>query len=104
MRKNLELTGLRQRADIIGTDTLAYLSSCRRKFDIAFLDPPYKQGLLQNALVLLPRVMNESGYIICEHPADEALPERTGGFIIKKSYKYGKIMITVYSGESVEGL
>lgn len=104
VRKNLELTGLRQRADIIGTDTLAYLSSCRRKFDIAFLDPPYKQGLLQNALVLLPRVMNESGYIICEHPADEALPERTGGFIIKKSYKYGKIIITVYSGESVEGL
>ena len=104
VRKNLELTGLKASSQVIAADTLSYLSSCRERFDIAFLDPPYKQGLLQNALELLPSVMNGSGYIICEHSSDEKLPERIGSFMIKKCYKYGKIMITVYSGEDVEGL
>ena len=104
VRKNLGLTGLAQKARVVNADTLSYLSSCMEKFDIAFLDPPYREGLLQNALELLPQVMNESGYIICEHPADEELPQRTGDFIIKKSYRYGKIKITVYSGDKVEGL
>ena len=104
VKKNLELTGLAGKAKTVSADTISYLSSCREKFDIAFLDPPYKTGLLQRALELLPRVMNESGYIICEHPDDEELPQKTESFIIKKSYKYGKIRITVYSGENVEGL
>ena len=104
VRKNLDLTGLQSRAEVICADTVAFLSSCRKRFDIAFLDPPYSQGLLQDALRVLPAVMNEGGYIICEHPAEEVLPQKAGNFIIKKSYRYGKIMITVYSGENVEGL
>lgn len=104
VRKNLESTGLSSKARVINTDTLSYLASCREVFDIAYLDPPYKKGLLQDALVLLPRIMNKSGIIICEHPSDEQPPESAGSFIIKKKYKYGKIMISVYSDKDVEGI
>ena len=104
VRKNLETTGLADKAEVRNTDTLSYLSGTAQRFDIAFLDPPYKTGLLQSALEILPKVMNESGVIICEHPFDEELPEETGDFIIKKNYKYGKIMITVYSHKEVDGI
>ena len=100
----LEMTGLADKAEVRNTDTLSYLSGTAQRFDIAFLDPPYKTGLLQSALEILPKVMNESGVIICEHPFDEELPEETGDFIIKKNYKYGKIMITVYSHKEVDGI
>ena len=104
VRQNLALTKLQERAKVIQTDTLSYLSSCRERFDIAYLDPPYQQGLLQKALVLLPQVMQKSGVILCEHPADEVLPETVENFAAKKHYKYGKIMITVYSYKDVDGI
>ena len=104
VRQNLELTKLSERAKILRTDTLAYLKSCRERFDIAYLDPPYQQGLLQAALALMPQVMQESGVVLCEHPAEEALPETVGRLTAKKHYQYGKIMITVYSDKDVEGI
>ena len=104
VKKNLAATGLEKNARIVKGDTLAYLSSCGECFDIAFLDPPYKTGLLQSALELMPAVMSKSGIVICEHPADELLPEETGRFRLKKNYKYGRIMISVYSDKDVEGL
>ncbi len=104
VRKNLETTGLAEKAEVRNGDTLSYLSGTSQRFDIAFLDPPYKTGLLQSALMRLPKVMKGSGIIICEHPFDEQLPEQTGDFVIKKNYKYGKIMITVYSQREVDGI
>ena len=104
VRKNLETTGLSDRARVISTDTLSYLSRTDTKFDIAFLDPPYETGLLQAALEKLPKVMKAGGVIICEHPVSEELPVTAGEFEVKKHYKYGKIMITVYSHKDVEGI
>ncbi len=104
IKKNLEATGLSEKAKVVNTDTLQYLKNTAQRFDIAFLDPPYKTGLLERAIEVLPRVMNKSGVMICEHPYDEELPESAGDFIIKKSYKYGKIKITVYSHKEVEGI
>ena len=104
VKKNLALTGLQDSAVVVASDTIAYLRSCRRGFDIAFLDPPYKKGVLQEALALMPDVMNKSGIIICEHPAEEILPETVGDFAVKKHYRYGKIMISIYSGKEVNGI
>ncbi len=104
VRKNLSLTGLSERAKVVQTDTLSYLASCRERFDLVYLDPPFQQGLLTKALTLLPAVMKPTGVIVCEHPVSEILPEEVGTFAAKKHYKYGKIMITVYSDKDVEGI
>ena len=48
--------------------------------------------------------MSKSGVIVCEHPTEEQLPQEIGSFALKKNYKYGKIMISVYSSKEVEGL
>lgn len=104
VKNNLKNTGLSDFATVLSTDTIAFLLSTKEKFDIAFFDPPYKTGILQSALEKAPLVMNRGGLIICEHPTDEKLPETTGEFAVKKKYKYGKIMITIYSHKEVEGI
>ena len=104
VRQNLAVTKLTEKADVMATDTLSFLERTRQRFDIAFLDPPYQTGILQRALEKLPAVMNDSGIILCEHPAEEVLPEMIGDFAVKKHYRYGKIMITVYSHKEVEGI
>lgn len=43
------------KAEIICMDALKYLQGCNEKFDIVFLDPPFYQGMLDNALKLLDR-------------------------------------------------
>ncbi len=96
VEKNVQSTGLGDRSKVITADFQSYLRGCRERFDIAFLDPPYRMGLLEKALPLVAERMNPGGVILCEHPKDETLPESAGDFLQHKSYRYGKIMLTAY--------
>lgn len=97
VRANLKATGFEKSAVVINADSLAFISRRAERYDIAFLDPPYKTGLLQKALELVPGVMSENGIIICESPADETLPEDLGDFRLLKRYTYGKMALTTYT-------
>lgn len=99
IKQNLETTGLGKNAIVLNTDSIAFAASRADRYDIAFLDPPYRTGLLQKALPLTANIMNESGVIICEAPFDEELPERVGSFKKIKEYKYGKIKLVTYRFE-----
>ena len=65
-------------------------------FDIALLDPPYHQELIPAVLPALVERMSARGIIICEHAADEHLPEECGSYAVAKRHKFGKIMLSVY--------
>lgn len=101
VRRNLASTSLLERADVVQKDAISFLRQTRSRFDIAFLDPPYKTGILQKVLDIAPDVMSERGIIICEHPAEEILPANIKRFSVSKLYKYGKIMLTVYRREAL---
>lgn len=97
IKENLENTCLTDQSNVIISSSIEFLKKTKNKFDIAFLDPPYKTGLLEEALDLIPNVMNDNGIIICENPTDEPLKETLDqSFSVKKIYKYGKIKITIY--------
>lgn len=96
IKENLEATRLSDKADVIRSDYLSFLSRTRDTFDIAFLDPPYRAGLLENALNSVTKVMSDYGIIICEHPSDIDLPANVNGFSVTKEYRYGSIVVTVY--------
>ncbi|QAT50152.1 16S rRNA (guanine(966)-N(2))-methyltransferase RsmD [Caproiciproducens sp. NJN-50] len=99
--KNLEGTGLSDRARVWHMDFAFYLSSDCGMFDLAFLDPPYRTGLLQRALPAVAGHMNPGGTIVCENPTDEPLPESAGEFVRGRSYRYGKIALTLYKHKDV---
>lgn len=94
--QNVKATGFEASARVVQADFAAFLAGNREKFDVAFLDPPYRAGFLERALSLTAEHMNPGGIIVCEHPRDEELPDRAGDFSKCKSYRYGKIVLTSY--------
>lgn len=96
IKRNLRATNLLEKAAVVNTDSLLFLNKNIQKFDIAFLDPPYRTGVLEKAIIQVEPLMNSNGIIICEHPIDEKLPSNVGKFILKKEHNYGKIMISIY--------
>mgnify|MGYP002802215763 FL=1 len=96
VEKNLANTGLGEHAKVLHMDYAAFLLRRNDPFDIAFLDPPYRTGLLQKALPMTAAIMNKGGVIVCEHPVDEEVPDTAGDFERKRDYRYGKILLTVY--------
>jgi 16S rRNA (guanine(966)-N(2))-methyltransferase RsmD len=96
VRRNLQRTKLEKNARVVVSDSIAFLKGSHELFDIALLDPPYRKGLLEQALPLLERVMKPTGVIVCEHPEDVELPETAGTFVRTRSYRYGRIHLTLY--------
>lgn len=99
VEENIKHCRLEQGARIVMSDAYAFLSR-RDSFDIAFLDPPYKQGIIDKCLPLLLPMMSDDGVVICETSRDEELPEKLSGFYADRVRNYGKTKITLYRRES----
>ncbi len=103
IRENLKLTELSDRAQVVSGDSMEYLNRVREKFDLIFLDPPYAAGLLEPALAHIAKfdILSPHGIIIAEAPADKKLPALSAPYGISRTYRYGKIGLTLYrrSGE-----
>lgn len=96
IKKNLEATDLENKARVIRGDYKVFLNSCKDAFDIIFLDPPYNKGLLEDALQSVVKIASDYAVIICEHPIDARLDDKVCDFEISRSYRYGKIALTLY--------
>ena len=99
IKQNLENTGLTDKATVQKSDYATFAIRCTQKFDIAFLDPPYQAGLLENAVEKTIPLMSDYGKIFCEHPSELDMPQKINGFAVVKVYRYGKTLITVYQKE-----
>lgn len=99
IKDNLKKVKFDQRAAVMQLDYQRYLASCREKFDIIFLDPPYKEKFLENALQKISEIdiLSEGGIIICERPREKMLPAEVGDLICSKDYNYGKTSVNLYT-------
>lgn len=98
VRRNLKTCGFEDRAACHGKDFAAYLTRCREKYGLVFLDPPYASGSLERAMELITTIdiVVEHGIMVCESPADRLLPEVPAPYEKGKEYRYGKIKFTLY--------
>lgn len=96
VKRNLKTVGFENKAKVFSMDFRSFLSMNAERFDIAFLDPPYKTGILQSALELTADSMNDTGVIIAENPLDEEILSEYGNFVLDRQYRYGKIKITTF--------
>lgn len=101
IEQNVQETGFAPMARVVNMDYASFLMHNTEEFDIAFLDPPYRTGLVEKALLAVSAHMARGGAIVCEHPVDEPLPEEAGAFRRGREYHYGKILLTVYRHESM---
>jgi len=97
IQENLKECRLEDKARVVPGEALAFLSSCREKFDVIFLDPPYHTDLMDRALELVTKIdiLSEHGIIICETMADRQLPQLEAPYEWGKDYRYGQIKLTI---------
>lgn len=98
IRENLKVTRLADQARVVQGDSLSFLASCREKFDLILLDPPYASGLLEKAVkeAAAIDILTENGIMVCESAADQVLPALEAPYEKGREYRYGKIKITLY--------
>lgn len=97
IRENLQRTELAERATVVQGDYLAFLTRCRDKFDLVFLDPPYG-NLLEKALEAVESIdiVSENGIMVCENGSNTGWPELSPPYRFKKEYRYGRIKTALY--------
>ncbi len=79
--------------NIIHIDYKKFLKTTDKKFDIIFLDPPYKEKQLDTSLRIIEErgLLNKNGIVICEYEIGE--PHTNLELIKEKSYGPKKIKI-----------
>jgi len=110
IRENLTILGIaeadpdRAPCQVIGGDvfaTIKLLARQKTRFDMVFIDPPYRQDMAKKALKTLGAydILQPVCYIVIEISLKEILPQTEGRFSLIKTKRYGKSMLAVYEGK-----
>ncbi len=94
--KNIKTVKYENKVKLYKLDAINFVKSTDIVFDVAYIDPPYGDGQLEEVLPLLTQKMSENSVIMCEHSVEQKVAESINDFKMQKQYKYGKIMLTVY--------
>ena len=98
IRENLKATRLSDKARVVSGDSMEFLKSLRESFDLIFLDPPYEAGLLEPAIAHIAKfdILSPHGIIVAEYPVGMALPALAAPYRLHRTYRYGKIALSLY--------
>ena len=96
IKENLKRTKLE--GTVIRSDFMDYLNRCKEQFTIIFLDPPYAEEYLENAIKRITEIdiLQTDGIIVAERPVGKELLWEFEGYQRSKDYKYGKTLLTIY--------
>ncbi len=96
VRENLRRCDLQ--GEIVQSDAVGYLRRGGR-FDVIFMDPPYGAGLEAAALASVKEfdILTKGGIIVVETRRETQLPDLGEEFGSVRTYRYGKIKLTVFT-------
>ena len=99
VNENIKLLDIKEDYEILKLEDENALSSFKTnnvKFDIIFLDPPYKDGKYEEIItyILNNDLLNPYGIIIAE--SNRNLLIEHGSITRIKQYKYGEIQVTFF--------
>lgn len=95
IRRNAETLGFSDRVRVTNLDYTAAIDRLSAEgvtFDLAFLDPPYREGISEDAVKKLFErgLIKRDGLVILEHAADLAPQGVEGVFRVRRSKKFGR--------------
>lgn len=96
-KKNLEATRLLESAFVLNTDSIEFIKSTSKKFDIIFIDPPYESDLYTKSLsaIKAANILNDDGFIVLEYDTEITPDFSTDTFEVIKEKKYGRVKILI---------
>jgi 16S rRNA (guanine966-N2)-methyltransferase len=74
--------------EIVRSDAMAFLKSDPRRFDVVFLDPPYRLGLLESLLERLVAHLNPGAKVYLE---GASLPQITAPYQVLRQGRAGQV-------------
>jgi len=91
-RGNLRNIGIEHK--VHKCDALMFLETCKEKFDLIIVDPPYKSGLYTDVVkkIFEKNLLESGGIVVCEHSIDDTFAP--SGFVVFDEKKYGDIVLT----------
>ncbi len=95
IRRNVETLGFSDAAQVLNLDYAAAIDRLRTEgasFDLAFLDPPYREGLSGDAVSRLfqSRLIRPGGTVVLEHAAELPPKDVPGVYRVKRTKRFGK--------------
>ena len=94
-KQNLVATRLDSVAETVQSDSIQYLKTTNKTFDIILIDPPYRAGLYEEVLSWIEErnLLNPDGLMIVESALDDAPQIPAGKYSEVRDKKYGKVKI-----------
>ncbi|TPR13790.1 16S rRNA (guanine(966)-N(2))-methyltransferase RsmD [Apilactobacillus timberlakei] len=102
INENVNITKQNQSFNILkmnAENALQSLSNQNEKFDIIFLDPPYKDQKMIKQLqeIYELKLLNENGIVICETDDNVSLSDNVNHYRLSQQKKYGITIISIYN-------
>jgi 16S rRNA (guanine(966)-N(2))-methyltransferase RsmD len=94
LKKNLDKIKADEDYEIFNKDAVQFLKTTDKKFDIIFIDPPYKSPNKFDALFFCSLVLKEDGLIIFED--ENEWQNEVEGLIVVDKRKYGRAHLTFF--------
>ena len=100
IKENIRMFNIEEESNVIKKDyesALKEFGSKEIKFDIIFIDPPYKYCIKKHLLGLIKEydILSDRGIVVYEYQGDEKSLEYEG-FRLLKDKKYGDKYVSVY--------
>ncbi|MDH7479654.1 MAG: 16S rRNA (guanine(966)-N(2))-methyltransferase RsmD [Syntrophomonadaceae bacterium] len=104
LRANLASTGMVERAEVLPLDVSIAIKNLQdrdEKFDLVFLDPPYRQGLIDSTLEKLAArpLLAPHGLVVAESSEREPVPDVVAGFKCYRRETYGDTRLHFFHRE-----
>lgn len=93
---NIKMLGVEEKIQTYNMDAISFLKqSVIGKYDLIFIDPPYRQEFVDRALALMSKsiILNSKGVIIIETASDEEITNDLGFLEVRFTKQYGDTKI-----------
>ena len=100
IRRNLAKVSSAEQATILSWDIVSNLQCLfgQEDFDLVFIDPPYRKGLIRRTLVNLQSAKVGFAAVIAEHNVEESIENLPPGFMLRDQRRYGKTLVSFLDG------
>ncbi len=94
IKKNLDKLKISDRVKLTALDGVELIAQGIEKFDIIYIDPPYKAGLNLKAVQSAKNSLADNGVIILE--SESKFDGEVEGLIVTDERKYGRVHLTFF--------
>ena len=103
IKKNASSLGVEEQLTIIhGTYNSILKKLIKEKYDIVFLDPPFRMKVIDELCIFLMEndMIAIGGYIVCEYPKEDIVQKDYDGYRIKLCRRYASSEILILEREN----